>query len=264
VRLVSILIAVGVLLVGATMWHLETKQQQRLEGGVRILAQKMFEPFVAEWAAEHADDYSHEILIDIAAPSRFRKQIQQASDQYDAFLTDVYGGYAAELRRQGRLRHFFGGPLKLLIRADDDQVAVVEASLDQPMPLQKIWPQLTGRTIGVLPLDTALGRETGLWLEAEQVKDLGKDAGPELRIYSRTLDLLQALHNGHVDAAILRADLQGPPNTEVLAWHKLYGQPQEHYEMGMLVMANNAHRELIRAVWLDMQPQFLQFAELRQ
>ncbi len=263
-RLVSILIAVGVLLAGATMWHLESKQQQRLEGGVRILAEKMFEPFVAEWAAQHASDYSHEILIDIAGPSRFRKQIQQASDQYDAFLTDVYGGYPAELRRQGRLRHFFGGPLKLLIRADGNQVSVVEASLDQPVPLGKVWPQLTGRTIGVLPLDTTLGRETGLWLEAEQVKDLGEEDGPKLRIFSRTLDLLQALHNGHVDAAILRADLKDPPNTEVLAWHKLYGQPQDHYEMGILVMTDSPHRELIRVVWLDMQPQFLKFAELRQ
>lgn len=265
-RLVSILIAVGVLLAGATMWHLESKQRSRLEGGVRILALKKFEPFVKEWAAQHAQDFSHEILIDIADTSRFRKQIQQASDQYDGFLVDVYGGLASELRRQDKLRHYFGGPLKLLVRSDRAKpgFAIANASLDQPIPLQKVWHLLDERVVGVLPLDTALGRETNSWLKTEQVLPAQAELGPELKTYSRTLDLIQALHNGHVDAAILRADLQDPPDTEVLAWHKLYGQPQDHYEMGMLVIASSVHRDVLRAVWLDMQPQFRLFAQEHQ
>ncbi len=266
VRLVSILIAVGVLLAGAGMWHLESKQQQRLERGVRILALKKFEPFVVQWADEHADQYSHEILVDVADTPRFRKQIQQASDQYDAFLADVYGNSATILRRQGKLRHYFGGPLKLLARNDwaGERFAAVEASLDQPVRLRALWPQLQGAVVGVLPLDTALGRETDLWLKLEQVQNYSDTEGPELRIYSRTLDLLQALHTGRVNAAILRADLQDPPDTEVLAWHKLYGQPQDHFELGLLVTTETPHRELIRSLWLDMQPLFLQFRDQQQ
>lgn len=264
-RLVSILIAVGVLLAGSTLWYLDSKQQQRLEGGVRILALKKFEPFLAQWADQHAGDYSHEILIDVADTPRFRKQIQQASDQYDAFLADVYGGSGAELRRQGKLRHYLGGPLKLLVRSEwgGSKFAAVNASLDQPVRLQSLWPDLQGAVVGVLPLNTALGRETDMWMQAEGVSDFQKGEGPDLRIYSRTLDLLQALHAGEVNAAILRADLTDPPDTEVLAWHKLYGQPQDHYEMGMLVMYNSPHGDLVRTVWMDMQPQFLEYVAAR-
>ncbi|NQU48138.1 MAG: hypothetical protein HQ519_05780 [Planctomycetes bacterium] len=245
VRLVGILIAVGVLVAGAAMWGYDVSQQRRLEGGVRILALKKFEPFVVRWAKQHANDFSHEILIDIADTQRFRQELQLDNDQYDAFIVDSYGSSAITLRKQGRLRNFFGGPLKLLAR---DGVA-------ESAELSELWPLLEGKVVGVLPTDTPLGRDTDLWFQLADIKSAG--SGPKLQIYSRTLDLLQALHRADVDAAVLRADLQDPPETEGIAWHKLKGRPQDTYEMGMLVLTSSPHRELMRDIWLDIQPEFL-------
>jgi hypothetical protein len=245
VRLVGILIAVGVLVAGAAMWGYDVSQQRRLDRGVRILALKKFEPFVVQWAEQHADDFSHEILIDIADTQRFRQELQLDNDQYDAFIVDSYGSSAITLRKQGRLRNFFGGPLKLLARN----------GVGETGELAELWPSLEGKVIGVLPADTPLGRDTDLWLQLAGITPF--DSGPKLQIYSRTLDLLQALHRADVDAAILRADLQDPPETEVIAWHKLKGRPQDTYEMGMLVLTSSSHRELMRYIWLDLQPEFL-------
>jgi hypothetical protein len=245
-RMVALLVLFGVLVTGGMVWKYQSAQKHLNEDGVHLMALDKFEPFLRPWLEQHQTEFDHDFVLDYAYPARFRKHVLQNNHSFDGFFADAFGGSATRLRKQDRLRAFLGGPLKLLVST---RLSDAKGNI----PLLDAWSRLQNRVIGIAPSDTALGVDTRSWMKQEGVYEI---SGPEIKGFPSTAELMDALTRGDCDAVILRADLQNPQDSTVWSWYRLTGVPADNYALGLILLQDNPHGELLRSLWRRMQPDF--------